>query len=580
MKKVFKNSLFVLSLFALLAPSITSCSSSSEYYTYVYVLNAEDYIDDSLITSFEDEVFERDNKKVKIVYETYDTNETMYNTLKTGKQTYDVICCSDYMIQRLAREGLVDSFQQAFDDGLLDNYRNNVSPYLATYDGEDSGKLNQIEVKTLDGTDKLSNYAIGYMWGTLGILYNPELIYSRNYNVFSSDERTKDLSEEDSISYIIENFNSLDGWSALWDPLYKGTQSIKDSMRDTYAVGIMELYKDYFLPTSGKYLSNYNDRNDKFNSCDNDTIKGVQDELIRLKGNIFGFEVDSGKDDIVTKKIGVNIAWSGDAVNSIGRGYYADDDWEEVRDESDMVNLYYTIPKLGANVWFDAWCAPKQDEGYYESDEYRYAMEFLDYLNDPTNACANMSYNGYTSFIGSNSEDDLSVLAYTLYCYDLREEGDEPLDDYDTYDLSYYFNFVDENGQPLTELTITAYDPLADTEEEGLEADGREFTFTDEDGDGRLDIILATDLTSYEGRSLVAQYPKTQDINNLYVMRDFKDKNDAIVSMWENVKVNPLPAWVVATLLVFLIGGLSYLGSYPLIRKYKLKKRKELRKAN
>ena len=207
-------------------------------------------------------------------------------------------------------------------------------------------------------------------------------------------------------------------------------------------------------------------------------------------------------------------------------------------------------------------------------------MEFLDYLNDPTNACANMSYNGYTSFIGSNSEDDLSVLAYTLYCYDLREEGDEPLDDYDTYDLSYYFNFVDENGQPLTELTITAYDPLADTEEEGLEADGREFTFTDEDGDGRLDIILATDLTSYEGRSLVAQYPKTQDINNLYVMRDFKDKNDAIVSMWENVKVNPLPAWVVVTLLVFLLGGLSYLGSYRLIRKYKLKKRKELRKAN
>ena len=63
-------------------------------------------------------------------------------------------------------------------------------------------------------------------------------------------------------------------------------------------------------------------------------------------------------------------------------------------------------------------------------------------------------------------------------------------------------------------------------------------------------------------------------------MRDFKDKNDAIVKMWENVKVNPLPAWVVVTLLVFLLGGLSYLGSYRLIRRYKLKKRKELRKAN
>ena len=48
--------------------------------------------------------------------------------------------------------------------------------------------------------------------------------------------------------------------------------------------------------------------------------------------------------------------------------------------------------------------------------------------------------------------------------------------------------------------------------------------------------------------------------------------------MWENVKVNPLPAWVVVTLLVFLLGIIGYFGSYKLIRKYKLKKRKELRK--
>lgn len=580
MKKFNKKPLLVISLFSLLTPIITSCSASGDYDTYVYVLNAEDYIDDTLITSFEEEILERDNKKVKIVYETYDTNETMYNTLKTGKQTYDIICCSDYMIQRLAREGLVASFEKPFEDGLLENYQTFVSPYLATYDGSNVGKLNKIEVELPDGNSILSNYAIGYMWGTLGILYNPNLIYSKNYNVFKSDERTKELNDEKTLSYIIDNFHSLDGWSALRDPLYKGTQSIKDSMRDTYAVGIMELYKDYFDPNSQKYLSDFEERDAKFNSCNDEDIKGVEDILIQLKENIFGFEVDSGKDDIVTQKIGVNIAWSGDAVNSIGRGHYADDDWEIEREDNEEIKLYYTIPELGANVWFDAWCAPKQAEGYYESDEYQYAMEFLDYLNDPINSCANMSYNGYTSFIGTSSEDDLSVLRYILYNYDLREEGDEALDEYDTYDLSYYFDFKDDEGNPLTELTVISMDPLAESEDEALEENGRKYTFTDEDGDGRLDIIIATDLSSYEGRSLVAQYPQTSDISNLYVMRDFKDKNDAIVSMWENVKVNPLPVWVVITLISFLVLGLGYLGSYKIIRKYKLKKRKELRKAD
>ena len=61
-------------------------------------------------------------------------------------------------------------------------------------------------------------------------------------------------------------------------------------------------------------------------------------------------------------------------------------------------------------------------------------------------------------------------------------------------------------------------------------------------------------------------------------MRDFGDQNNAIVSMWENVKVNPLPVWVVVILIIFLVGFVGYLGSYKLIRKYKLKKRKELRK--
>lgn len=595
MKKMFLSTkvFLTLGLFGILAPSLISCGAESDSLTYIYVLNAEDYIDEELLTDFEALVKEEDGKDIKVIYETYDTNETMYNTLKTGKQTYDVICCSDYMIQRLAREGMLYSFDSAFDDGMLDNYKDYVSPFLAEYgenQNESTAKLNSISVEIptenydndgniiYDTSKTLADYAVGYMWGTLGILYNPSLIVERNGDLFRQKEEYADLTDEELEEVIVERFNSVDGYSSLWAPEFNKTQSIKDSMRDTYAIGIFELFKDLFNPESDNYLPTYEERNEQFNKCDDETIAGVQEELIDLKENIFGFEVDSGKDDIVTQKIAVNIAWSGDAVNSIGRGYYADDDWEEVREEEDQVVLYYTVPQIGANVWFDAWCLPKHDDSYYESDEYNYTIKFLDYLNDPYSSIDNMSYNGYTSFIGSTT-DSLDTLSYTLYCFDLSTSVDDP-DSLDTYDISYYFDFVDENGDPLTELTVYSYDPLEyDSYEEALEDEAcDEYTFYDEDGDGKVDIKIKTDLTSYEGRSLVAQYPKTSNIPNLYVMRDFKDQNDKIVTMWENVKVNPLPTWVVVLLVLFLVGVFGYLGSYKLIKKYKVNKRKKLRK--
>lgn len=600
MEKLFlsKQVLLSVGLFSLLSPTVVSCASgtsTSGDVTYIHVLNAEDYIDDSLLSVFEQEIKERDEKNVKVIYETYDTNETMYNTLKTGKQTYDVICCSDYMVQRLAREGLLTSFEEPLKEGSLSNYTNYVSPFLADYTGnkvENGAKLNDIVVELptgqkdsngnpiFDQSKTLADYALGYMWGTLGILYNPSLVVERNGDLFRNlNEEYKNFSNEQLKEVVIESFTSVDGYSSLWAPEFKKTQSIKDSMRDTYAIGIFEVFKDSFNPESPNRIKDYKDRNELFNKCDNETIEKVQNELIKLKENIFGFEVDSGKDDIVTKKIAVNIAWSGDAVNSIGRGYFADDDWEEIRDEKSQVELYYNIPSIGANVWFDAWCLPKHEDKYYDSDEYKYTIEFLDFLNNPENSISNMSYNGYTSFIGS-AEDQLDTLAYFLYSFDLSESEDYVEEELDTYDISYYFNFLNEDGSQKTELTVPVYDIFDERSYEELLAAGEvsEYTFKDEDGDGKLDIYIKTDMSSYEGRSMVAQLPQSSDIENLYVMRDFKNQNDKIVTMWENVKVNPLPTWVVVSLILFLVVVFSYLGSYKLIRKYKLKKRKELRK--
>ncbi len=565
MKKL--QSILSISLISLL---LVGCNNNTKVDNsnkiLIHVLNAEDYIDESLLDNFSDYIYLKDNKRVQVVYDTYDTNETMYNTLKTGKTSYDAICTSDYMVQRLARE---DSLSKVNYD-LLPNYSSFVTDYIVSID-DNSGLLNKVKIND-DGNDSLKDYAIGYMWGTLGILYNPEFILKNNRSLIENDSRFKDLSYEEEIEKIIELFESNDGYSLFWDSILNKTQSIKDSMRDTYALGIFEVYKDYFLNTN----DDYDLRSNKFNSSDNESITKVKNKLLELKDNIFGFEVDSGKNDIVTQKIGVNLAWSGDAVNSINRGFYADDDWEIESDNP--VNLYYSIPSLGANMWFDAWCLPKHEETYYSSDEYKYTLEFLDFLSDPTNASLNMSYNGYTSFISSNDkyigiDENLStsLLAYVLYTYDLSDGiEDEDLESYDTYDITPFFKFNDEFEIDLAYISEEIF------EDEGEDIDSRIFKF-EKDENGEVKILIHTDFKSLEGRALKAQYPSSDQINNLYIMKDYGSQNDKILSMWEDVKVNPLPIWISVSLITIVVLFLGYLGSYKLIRIYKLKKRKKLR---
>ncbi len=554
-----------LTLTSLLLASCAKASSSTSDLgkISIHVLNAEDYIDMSLLDTFSDYIYQRDHKRVQVIYDTYDTNETMYNTLKTGKTSYDAICASDYMVERLANENSLHEF----DYDNIPYYKDYVSSFFTSFDSNE-GKLNNV---TLKNGKELKDYALGYMWGTLGVIYNPDYILKTNGSVIENDSRFIGLTYEEKKEKIIELFNSDDGYSLFWDPILNKTQSIKDSMRDTYALGTFEVYKDYFLNTTDDYET----RNNKFNSCDNESISLVKEKLIELKDNIFGFEVDSGKNDIVTQKIGVNLAWSGDAVNSINRGYYADDDWTIPAENP--VELYYSIPSIGANIWSDCWCLPLHEDAYYSSDEYKYTQDFLDFLSNPENAVLNQSYNGYTSVIASNDnlEDDEDtskiMLAYLLYSYDLSDGmDDEDLSDYDEYDVTPFFKFEDEFELDLTYLSEEIM------EDEGNDIDSRVFNF-EKDENGEVRIIIHTDLSSLEGRALKAQYPCADDIDRLYCMSDYGSQNDKILQMWEDVKVNPLPIWITISLIAFVVFVLGYLGSYKLIRVYKLNQRKKLR---
>ncbi len=555
--KLLCFSLLLLSggiVFTSCAPAVSNLSAEQEY---LRVINAEDYIflqeeedgPKDMTEQFEDYMLETHDRKVSVIYDTFDTNETLLNSLQTGKYVYDVINASDYMISRMASAGMLDKL----DKTKIPNYYEYTSPYLLDVFEEITAKDNETGVEfTMD------EYAAGYMWGTLGILYNPE------YEVFVNRGYTK---EE-----VIEDMND---WNTLWDDKYKGTIAIKDSMRDTYSIGVMKTFEDEFADLKKLYengsisAEEYNDRASVvFNYGSQEDEKAqehidmVEESLIDLRSNIFGFEVDSGKEDIVTGKTGVNTAWSGDAVYSMDKG---DSGFES----ADPQELYYTVPELGGNTWFDCWALQKGGDN-------ELGQLWIDFLASPENAAQNMYYTGYTPFTGGDDiialvRDWYDARTYEMYAWDdeaddfvYDDEGNyvyaEGYEDY-TYE-SFTQEYMDEEGYYTIDLTYF-FDGTYDPE-----------LYKDANGDLVNPGIFYSDTI---GRQFSTQYPTTEQIPSLFVMRDFGENNQLILYMWEEVKSEGLPLW--ATIL-FIVQGVALVGfiSYITYRNYNNKKIRKARK--
>ena len=560
---------------------------------YIYLNDGEDYPEPDLTVQFE-QYMQEQGRNVLVIYDTFDTNETMLNSLKTGRVSYDLVCPSDYMIQRMLASDMLVPFEE---DWLANsNYKKYVSPYL-------DNMFNAINAtNTVTGeTHSIGEYAVGYMWGTLGIIFNPA------YGDFEGLDALTDFQD----------------WHALWDERYHGTFSIKDSMRDTYAVGIMETYDAELEQLLEQYQSGsinsetYNSAlNEIFNRCDDEEIEEVKQYLLTLKNNSFGFEVDSGKEDIKTGKIGANTAWSGDAV-------YAMDGAEEEQG----VELYYSVPRTGSNIWFDGWCMPK-------GANVSLAQEFLDFISLPENASQNMDYIGYTPFICGNE-----ILDLVRSWYDLRndyglfyiDENDDLINvgfEYDEFvslsttypnDLYVYWLNEDSENDPSVEDIITDYDNLlnsggvesyedegtkylvlSDGELENLDVESLDvvdltYLFNGTLLDENEEIIASSDDAMflvydylYEdensevenvavGRQFFCQYPDLETVTRCAVMADYGSQNEAVLTMWEEVKSNALPIWAIILLVLEIALALGIFLYYYISKKVNLKERRNRR---
>ncbi len=181
-----KNKVLLILLALVFVLSLSACGSKGEE-KVVNIYNWGEYIDEDLIKKFETET------GIKVNYDMFVTNEDLYVKLKNSNEAYDLLIPSDYMIEKMIKEDML----QKIDFNNIPNYKN-----IAT----------EFKGKEYDPKDE---YSVPYFWGTLGLIYNTD--------------------------NIKEN---IDSWNSLWDEKYKDKIIMMDSSRDAIGVALIKLGYD------------------------------------------------------------------------------------------------------------------------------------------------------------------------------------------------------------------------------------------------------------------------------------------------------------------------------------------------
>jgi spermidine/putrescine transport system substrate-binding protein len=327
------RSLLLVATFGLFT---TSCNEPPRE-EILKVYNWGDYIDEELIAEFEEWYEQQTGTPVKVVYQTFDINEVMLAKIEKGEADFDVVCPSEYIIERMMRNDLLqpivtEEWLKDIEATGTENYLGCVSPYI----------INQFSHITAPEGHNPNDYSVGYMWGTTGILYNTEYVKAEE----------------------------AESWDLMFDERLKDKILVKDAFRDVYSpmlvyaktlearkAGILD--SDETLPLNREAAEGreklFNERGEllvptieelMYDSSD-ESIALVEGYLKQMKRLVAGWEADFGKEMMTQEKAWINLMWSGDAVWAI----------EEAAEVG--VSLDYAVPKEGSVVWFDGWVIPK-----------------------------------------------------------------------------------------------------------------------------------------------------------------------------------------------------------------------------
>ena len=264
------------------------------------VYNWSDYIAEGVLDDFKSWYKEQTGENIDVIYMTFDVNEAMLSKIEKGHEDYDVVCPSDYIIERMLDKGLLLplDFKSL---GSTPNYiEANRSPFIEQM------------FRSINPSIDANQYSVAYMWGTTGIIYNPKFV--------TRDEAST--------------------WDVIRNPKFAGKILIKDAPRDVYAPVLIYLKQNELK--SGKVTLQ-----DLMRDSSDESLQMVQDYLMQCKPGVYGWEADLGKEQMTKNRAYVSLNWSGDAV------------WAIEEAAAVGVELDYVVPEEGSTVWFDGWVIPK-----------------------------------------------------------------------------------------------------------------------------------------------------------------------------------------------------------------------------
>ena len=279
MRKKIAGLLVVVMLFAIV-PMFGGCAGKSK--VTLNVFNWGEYMDETLLEKFEQET------GIGVNYKLYDTNETLLAKMEAGGSTYDVVFPSDYAISEMIKKDML----LPLDFQNIPNYK---------YIDERTRNL---------AYDPDNKYSVPDFWGTVGILYNKEMVT-----------------------------DPVESWDILWNEKYKGMILMKKDVRDSMGVALKRL--GYSV-----------------NSTDQAQLQEAKDSLVAQKPLINGYYGDEIKDMIANGDAAMGVTYSGDPM---------DLHWDE---SADFSYVGYAIPKEGTNVWYDAMVIPRSSTHKKEAEAF------------------------------------------------------------------------------------------------------------------------------------------------------------------------------------------------------------------
>lgn len=273
MKQLMNFTLLVLLAILILvgANQVLLSSGQIQDRGVVNFYNWGDYIDPDLLAAFEEET------GYTVIYETFDSNEAMLTKVQQGGTNYDILGPSEYMVEVMADQGLL----QPLDHSLLPN-------------------LSTLNPRFLDlSFDRGNQYSVPYFWGTLGIVYNHEVLGE----------------------------GAIQEWEDLWSEAYRGQILMYDGAREVIGIGLHRLG---YSP----------------NETDSQRIAESAQVMSDLMPNILAIVADEMKMYFLNGEAPIGVTFSGEAFM--------------VLDEDEAFS--YVVPSKGSNLWLDNLVIPKDSQ--------------------------------------------------------------------------------------------------------------------------------------------------------------------------------------------------------------------------